>query len=330
MRVNPIARILTLVLSLGLVAPLAAEAQRAGRMPRIGYLTPFPPAVHKPFSDAFLRGLSDLGYAEGQNIVIEWRTADGQFDRLPRLAAELIDLSVDVLVVVTTPGALAAKRGTTTIPIVMADIGDPLVAGLVKSLARPGGNITGISLMAPDLVGKQLQILKEAAPKTSRLAVLWNPSNPNNAAGLKELEPPARILGLSVRAYPFEAPGQAGEVFAKILRERVNALLVMNDGFFWTQMGGITMFAASNRLPAIYALRGYVHGGGLMSFGPDLLDGFRRAATFMDKILKGAKPGDLPVEQPTKFELVINLKTAKALGLTIPESLLLRADQVIE
>jgi putative ABC transport system substrate-binding protein len=314
-----------------LAAPLAAEAQPVGKLPRVGLLSPgssSDPLV-QPYLDVFRRGLRDLGYVEGQSIIIEYRWAEGQYERLPDLATELVRLKVDVIVAVAV-AVRAAKQATQTIPIVMASADDPVATGLVASLARPGGNITGLSIIAHDLVGKQLQLLRDLVPNVSRVAVLWNPANRSHGPQLREAETAAQALGAQL--YPLEAqgPGEIDRAFATMTRERVGALLVLLDSMLLFQRERIADLAAKNRLPALYGLRWHAEAGGLMSYGANQLVQTRRVASYVDKILKGAKPGDLPIEQPTKFELVINLKTAKALGLTIPPALLGRADEVIQ
>jgi putative ABC transport system substrate-binding protein len=319
--------------------PLVAVAQSARNVPRIGYLSPSSPSdperLASPFGErglaAFRQGLRDLGYVEGQNIAIEYRWAEGRFERLPDLAAELVRLKVDVIVSVVTQATLAAKNATRTIPIVLVAAGDPLGSGLVANLAHPGGNVTGPSSMYADLAGKQLELLKETVPKVSRVAVLWNPANAAwQAQMLRQTEIAARALGLQVQLLKARGPDELEGAFAAMTRERASALLVQVDVIFALHARRIADLAAKRRVPAMYGSREHVEVGGLMSYAPNVPDLFRRAATYVDKILKGAKPADLPVEHPTKFELVVNLKTAKALGLTIPPSLLLRADQVIE
>jgi len=327
-------------LTSGLLAvPLAAEAEPAGKVHRIGFLSPSSPSdperLTSPFGErglaAFRQGLHDLGYVEGQNISIEPRWAEGRFERLPDLAAEVVRLKVDVIVSVVTQASLAAKNATRTIPIVMVAAGDPLGSGLVANLARPGGNVTGPSSMYADLAGKQLELLMKTAPKVSRVAVLWNPANAVwQAQMLRETEHAARALGLQRQLLEARGPDELEEAFVAMTREHASALLVQVDVIFALHARRIADLAAKHRVPAMYGAREHVEAGGLMSYAPNVLDLFRRAATYVDKILKGAQPGDLPVEQPTKFELVINRKTAKALGLTIPQSLLQRADQVIE
>ena len=315
-----------------LAAPLAAEAQQAGKVYRIGFLSPASPSDPRVqrFLAAFRNGLGELGYVEGQTIAIESRWAAGKYERLPGLAAELVRLKMDVIVTAAVPAIRAAKEATSTIPIIMAVVVDPVATGLVASLARPGGNITGLSIMTPELVGKQLEMLKEVVPKASRVAVLWNPANPGNAPQLRAAEVAARTLG--VRLQPLEArgPREIDSAFAAMTKEGASAVVVLVDVVFIDQRTRIADLAATRRLPSVYGLPESVEAGGLMAYGPSYLYNYRRAAVYVDKILKGANPADLPVEQPTKFELVINLKTARTLALTIPQSLLLRADEVIE
>ncbi len=278
-----------------------------------------------------MQGLRELGYAEGQDIVIERRVADGKTERLPGLAAELVRLAVALIVAPDPPSARAATNATRTVPIVMRSSGDPVASGLVASLARPGGNITGVYSIAEELVGKRLELLKEVAPHLSRVAVLWDPDFPGSARWFHEAEVAARSLGLQLQS--LEARGPSPD-FARALgvatKERAGALITLRNPPIVFHQRQIVNLAAKARLPAIYDDREFVESGGLMSYGANLVDLYRRAATYVDKILKGARPADLPVEQPTKFELVVNLKTAKALGLTIPPSVLLRADQVIQ
>jgi len=314
-----------------LAAPLAAEGQQSGRVPRIAWLGGQARETAHPYVQAFQRGLKDLGWIEGQNIVIEWRFSGGRAELLPDLAAELVRLRVDLIVVPSSPTALAAKNATKTIPLVTVAVGDPVALGLVASLARPGGNITGLSnSVGPEIAGKQLELLKEVVPKVSRMAVLWNPNTRGNALALRETEIAARALGLELQPLEARSLNDFDRAFAAMTAKRAGALLVLGDVMFSTHRNRLADLAAKNRLPAMYAARESVEAGWLMSYGPNTPELFRRAATYVDKILKGAKPGDLPIEQPTKFELVINLKTAKTLGLTIPPSLLQRADQVIE
>jgi putative ABC transport system substrate-binding protein len=282
---------------------------------------------------AFRQGLRDLGYIEGRNVVIEYRDAEGKFERLPALAAELVVLKVDVIVVGGTPQALAAKQATRTIPIVLAGAGDPITSGLVTSLARPGGNVTGLSILGPELVGKCLELLKQAIPGVSHVAVLWHPGGHGERTErnmLKEAEVAGRALGVRLQFVETRGPADFDRAFSDMTRARAGALTVLPSNMLITERRRLVDLTAKSRLPAVYPMRVFVDVGGLMSYGANIADMFRRAATYVDKILKGAKPGDLPVEQPTNFELVINLKTAKALGLTIPQTLLLQADQVIE
>jgi putative ABC transport system substrate-binding protein len=283
--------------------------------------------------DAFLQGLRDLGYVEGRNVVIEYRFAEGKLERYPALAAELVALKVDVIVAPITPAALAAKQATKTIPIVFVAVGDPITDGLVTSLARPGGNVTGLSLLFPELVGKCLEELKQAVPGVSRVAVLWQPGAVGERTEkdmLKGAEVAARALGVRLQFVEARGPADLDRAFSDITKARAGALTVLPGNMFFSERRRLVDLAAKNRLPAVYPLREFVDAGGLMSYGASNADMFRRAATYVDKILKGAKPADLPVEQPTKFELVINLKAAKVLGLTIPQSLLGRADEVVQ
>jgi len=320
-----------LAFSVLLAMPLAAEAQ-PGRVFRIGILGNFP--VTDPEDarlwGAFIEGLRELGYVEGRNITIEHRSSEGQFDRLPDLAADLVRLQVDVIVTGGPPAPLVAKQATSTIPIVFAVSGDPVAEGLVASLARPGGNITGLASISGDVVGKQLALLKEAAPKVSRVAVLQNPSNETHARILRQAEGAAQALGMQLHIVQARTPPEIDADFAAMRSRRVDGVLVLRDALFLAQRTQIAALAAKGRLPAVYGFKEQVEAGGLMAYGASVPVMYGRAATYVDKILKGAKPGDLPIEQPTKFELVINLKAAKALGLTIPPSLLGQADQVIQ
>jgi putative ABC transport system substrate-binding protein len=316
-----------------LPAPFAAEAQQAAKVPRIGYLAANL-AANRHLHEAFLQGLRDLGYVEGRNVVIEHRSAEGKLvERLPALAAELVALKVDVILAGGTPQALAAKQVTRTLPIVFAAHADPVGSGLVTSLARPGGNVTGLSLLAPELVGKRLEQLKQAVPGVNRVAVLWEPGayvERTERDILKETEVAARALGVRLQFVEARGPADFDRAFSDMTRARAGALTVLPSTMFIIERRRLVDLAAKNRLPAVYTSREYVDAGGLMAYGPSIADLFRRAATYVDRILKGAKAGDLPVEQPTKFELVINLKAAKALALTIPPSLLQRADEVIQ
>jgi len=313
-----------------LVVPLASEAQAPAKVHRIGFLTSRSPTDSPHLLEAFRQGLRELGYVEGQNIAIEYRFAEGRPERLPALAAELVRLKVDVIVTAAPPAHLAAKQATSTIPIVFVVTGDPVAEGLVASLARPGGNITGLSSIAPEVVGKQLELLKEVTPRVSRVAVLQNPSNHVHPAMLRQAEGAARALGVQLHTVQARTPPEIDAAFEAMRSQRAGGVLVLRDLLFLAQRTQIAALAAKSRLPAVYGNKEVAEAGGLMAYGANTPQMYRRAATYVDKILKGAKPADLPVEQPTKFELVINLKTAKALGLTIPPSLLQRADEVIQ
>jgi putative tryptophan/tyrosine transport system substrate-binding protein len=313
------------------VAPFAA--QQAAKVPRIGYLSPNL-AGNPRTREAFLEGLRDLGYVEGRNLVIEYRDAEGNAERLPALAAALVALKVDVIVAAAgTPQALAAKQATRTIPIVFIGAGDPVTSGLVTSLARPGGNVTGLSSLGPELVGKRLEQLKQAVPGVSRVAVLRQPGALGERTDkdmLKGAEVAARALGLRLQVVEARGPEDLDRAFSDMTRARADALTVLPSSMFFSEQSRLVDLAAKTRLPTVYPWREFVDVGGFMAYGANFADLYRRAAVHVDKILKGAKPGDLPVEQPTTFELVINLKTAKALGLTIPPSVLGRADHVVE
>ena len=312
-------------------ATLTADAQSTGNVRRIGYLASSSASSARHLLDAFREGLGELGWVEGQNVVIEYRFAEGRHERLPELAAEMVRLKTDVIVAGPTPPALAAKNATRTIPIVMTAVGDPVRLGLVASLSRPGGNVTGVAFdVGLEVFAKGLELLRESIPKLRRVAVLSNPANPAQPVAVRDLKAAARSLGLQLRILEARGPDSFDGVFAAMAKDRVEALLVLTDPVFIIHRARIAELATQYRVPSMYGVKESVAAGGLMSYGPSLVAAFRRAAVFVDKIFKGARPGDLPVEQPTKFELVINLKTAKALGLTIPPSLLLRADQVIE
>ena len=324
--------IVMLILSL-LVAPLAAAvAQPREKVPRVGYLNPgsaADPARLRRF-EAFRQGLRELGYVEGQTIALEPRWAEGSYERYPALAADLIRVPVDVIVTVGGAATQATQHATRTIPIVMSVVIAPLESGLVPSLARPGGNITGLSMMAPDLVGKQLELLKVVVPNVSRVALLYNPANPGSAPQVREAEVAARALGVQLHLLEARGPQEIDRAFAAMTSERVGALVVLVDAILGlNQRSQIVALAAERRLPAVYGIREYAEAGGLLVYSASQLDVERRAALYVDKILKGAKPGDLPVEQPTKFQLILNLKTAEALGLTLPPTLLFQADEVI-
>jgi putative ABC transport system substrate-binding protein len=330
MRLHTVGLVATLVLAL-LVAPFAADAQRLTTVHRIGWLGGgSPPTGPNPSLEAFRQGLRDLGYVEGQNLVIEYRYAEGKFERFPALAAELVRLPVDVIVTGGVNAARAAQQATRTIPIVIAAGGDPVGAGLVASLARPGGNITGLSFMSSALGGKRLELLKEAVPTVSRVAVLVNPSNSNTVLQWKEMEGAAQSLGMQLHALEVRSADELERAFATATREGVGALMVFRDFLTGTLRAQIIHLAATSRLPVMSEEREFVDAGGLLSYGPSLADLNRRAATYVDKILKGTTPADLPVEQPIKFELVVNLKTAEALGLTLSPGLLFQADEVIK
>ena len=310
--------------------PVAASAQQPAKVARIGYLASNL-AVGPHLQEAFLQGLRDLGYVEGRNVVIEYRDAEGKFERLPALAADLVALKVDVILAPGTPHALATKQATRTLPIVFAAATDPVTDGLVTNLARPGGNLTGLSVLG--LIGKRLELLTQAVPGISRVAVLWQPgalSERTEQDMLKDAEVVARALGVRLQFVEARAPADFDRAFSDMTRARADALTGLWGSMFFNERKRLVDLAAKNRLPAVYPLREYVDAGGLIAYGPNLADSFRRAAAYVDKILKGAKPGDLPVEQPTKFELVINVKIAKALSLEVPPSLLVRADEVIE
>ena len=313
------------------VAPFVAEAQQAAKVARIGYLALN--LAPGPLIEAFRQGLRDLGYVEGRNVVIEYRNAEGKPERFPALAAELVALKVDVILVGSTPQALAAKQATKTIPIVFTGTADPVGSGLVTSLARPGGNVTGLSNLAAELVGKRLEQLTQAVPGVSRVAVLWQPGvlgDRTEKEMLKAADVAARALGVGLQFVEARGPADFDRAFSDMTGTRAGALTVLPSSMFSSERRRLVDLAAKNWLPVVFPFREFADAGGLMSYGPNLADLLRRAAPYVDKILKGAKPADLPVEQPNKFELVINLRTAKALGLTIPPSLLARADQVIE
>jgi putative ABC transport system substrate-binding protein len=315
-----------------LAAPLAAEGQQTAKVARIGFLS-LNLAPNPHLKEAFRQGLRDLGYVEGHNVVIEYRDAEGKLERLPALAAELIALQVDVILAGGTPQALAAKQASRTLPIVFAAAADPVTDGLVTSLARPGGNVTGLASLNPELIGKCLEQLKQAVPGVNRVAVLWPPGGLGERTDkdmLKGAEVAARALGMRLQFVEARGPDDFDRAFSEMTKARAGALTVLPSTMFLNERRRLVDLAAKNRLPTVFPNRESVDAGGLMSYGANIADNFRRAAVYVDKILKGANPADLPIEQPTKFELVINLKTAKALGLTIPPSVLGRADQVIE
>ena len=309
--------------------PLAAEAQAPAKVPLIGFLSPISRS-NDILVEPFRQGLRELRYVEGQTIAIEYRFAEGRSERLPALAAELVRLKADVIVTSSPPAPLAAKRATSTIPIVFIVVGDPVVEGFVSSLSRPGGNITGLASIAPDLIAKQLQLLKEIFPKVSRVAVLHNASNHGHLPQMQQAEGAARTLGMQLYIVQAGSAAEIDAAFATMNSQGVGGVLVLRDALFRTRRIQIAALAVKSQLPAVYGNREYAEAGGLMAYGTNNSELSRRAATYVDKILKGAKPADLPVEQPTKFDLVINLMIAKSLGWTIPSSLLQRADEVIE
>jgi putative ABC transport system substrate-binding protein len=319
---------IALVGGVAVAGPFAARAKQPEKIYRIGSLAAGAPVPQ--LLSVFPNALRDLGWIEGKNVIIDRRYAEDRLDRLPALVAELIALKVDLIVAGGTLAPLAAKRATSTIPIVMSNAGDPLGSGLVTNLARPGGNVTGLSLMVPDIGGKRLELLRELLPSASRVAVLWNAANPYPAAVFKETERAARTLGIQIQSIEVRSPDDFVGAFDIMKRERPDALITVEDPLTVDYRTQITESVADFRLPAMHGIREFVQIGGLMSYGASIADLLRRSAGYVDKILRGAKPGDLPVQQPTKFELFINLKTAKALGLTVPPSLLARADEVIE
>jgi putative tryptophan/tyrosine transport system substrate-binding protein len=312
-----------------LFAPcVSAEAQQPKKVARIGFLAPATRTGYQHYTDALLQGLRELGYVEGQNIVIEYRWADGNFERLPQLAADLVRLKVDVIVAPGVQAVRAAKQSTTTIPVIFPTVGDAVASGLVASLARPGGNITGLTILSPELSGKRLELLKEAFPRISHVAVLLDPRQP--PLSFEETQTAGKSLGLKLQFLEVRDAADVESVFSAMSRARADALITLPHPFLQVHQRQILELAARSRVPAMYQTTEWTESGGLMSYGPDLLDNYRRAAVFVDKILKGTKPADLPVEQPTKFEFIINLKTAKQIGLTIPPNVLARADRVIK
>jgi ABC-type uncharacterized transport system substrate-binding protein len=310
-------------------SPLIAQGAAAGKVPRVGFLHRGSPGPSQEI-DAFQRGLRDLGYIEGQNITVEYRFARGQVERLPELAVELVRLNPDVIVAPYTPAALAAKRATSTIPIVFAVVADAVGAGLIANLSRPGGNITGLTSSGAELGGKRLELLKQVVPRASRVAVLYNPADRSNVLVFQQLQQSAPSMGLILQPIEVRGPGEFEAAFHAMTRQRANALIaaagVLTDG----HKEQLVSHAAKRRIPSMWAHRHFVDSGGLMSYAVNFSDQLRQSVVYVDKILKGARPGDLPVEQPTRYELVINLKTARALGLTIPQSVLIQADQVLE
>jgi len=323
---KPLFWLLTTVL---LITAPFAEAQQPARIHRIGILIPASASFNSARGEALRQRLREIGYVEGKNIVLEYRYAEGKPERLPDLAAELVRLKVDVIVTTGPSATLAAKKASGTIPIVIASAADPVGTGLVSSLAQPGGNITGLSLMVPDLDGKRLELLKEAFPKVARVAFLWHPGGARGNLALTEMEAAAKPLGLKLLSLEVRSLDDFEGAFAQAKRDGAQALITATGGLINTQQRRVLDFAAKNRLPAIYPYSEFVEAGGLMSYGPDNTDLWRRAADFVDKILKGAKPADMPVEQPMKFGFLVNLKTAKQIGVTIPQKVLERADRVI-
>jgi putative ABC transport system substrate-binding protein len=328
MRRHGMRRLIPLLLGF-LVVPLATEAQQAGKVVRIGRLAPISASIDGRVLEGFRQALQDRGWVEGQNLAFEYRYADGQLERLPALAAELVRLKVDVILAGSTPGALAAKHATSTIPIVMATTGDPVGGGLVPSLARPGGNLTGVTALGEAVIGKRLELLTEAVPGVTRVAVLTDPASPYSGPFRHEVERAARALGVELHVLEGRDPGEFEPAFAAMRSEGAQALMMGMDPIFATHRRRIVELAAQSQLPTMYGLWEFVEVGGLMFYGESLPHMYRRAATFVDKILKGVKPADLPVEQATTFEFVINLKTAQALGLTLPPMFLFQADEVI-
>jgi putative ABC transport system substrate-binding protein len=315
-----------------LTTPFASFAQQQGKIWRVGVLSARsrPASLDSFVFGAFRRGMRELGYVEGKNLMIEWRFADNKAARLSGLAGELVQLKVDVILASNSTATLAAQKATTTIPIVMGTSGDPVDSGFVKSLAHPGGNITGLSNFSGEVSAKHLEMLLSMVPKLSRVAVLVNPTQPTHAMVLKGVQVAAEKVGVKVLPVEARTAPEIENTFSVMTRNSAGAVIVASDSLFNQQVSQIAQLATKHRLASIFAIREYVEAGGLISYGPSLTDSFRRAASYVDKIFKGAKPGDLPVEQPTQFELFINRKTAKALGLTIPQELLLRADKVIE
>ena len=307
-----------------------AEAQQPTKFPRIGFLFNLSPADHASHMDVIREGLRELGYVEGKNIFIEYRAAEGKLDRLPSLADELVGLKVDVIVAISTIAAAAAKNATKTIPIVFTSGGDPVAVGLIDSLARPGGNLTGVNAMTMQLAGKRLELLKDTVPKLSRIGVLWNPPSVGSAEEWKDSLLPARELSLQLHSMEVSSGDQYESVFKEAIKARSDALVITSGSVNNSNQKGLADLAAKRRLPAISRWEEFAHSGGFMSYGPDETERYRRIAYYIDKILKGAQPADLPVEQPKKFKLVINLKTAKQIGLTIPQWLLMKADKLVK
>ena len=321
------------ILALGGAAatwPLAARAQQVGKIPRIGFMGNSTATMEANLIGPFRNGLRELGYEEGRNLIIEFRWAEGNYDRFPALIAELVAAKVDVIIAAGTPATLAIKKATSTVPLVFIAVGDPVGTGIVPNLARPGGNITGLSSIAPDLEGKRLELLRELVPKLAHVAIFLNPANAFHTVSVQQARVAAQSLGIKLQPFEVDKSEQLDGAFAAIVKEKPDALLILADRVFLHNRKRMMEFATQQQLPSVNAYRELVEAGGLMSYGPSYEDMHRRAAIYVDKILKGAKPSDLPIEQPTKFILFINLKAAKALGLTVPPTLLARADEVIE
>jgi len=330
---RPLWRLIVLALGLGLLAvPLAARdtESKTGRTVTIGYLGNSSPSLEASLVEAFREGLRELGYVEGQNLIIKYQWAEGQQGRYTVLAQELVRLKPDVILAAGTQGTLAAKQATRSIPIVTAVVGEPVAAGLASSLAKPGGNVTGLATLAPELEGKRLELFKEVVPKLSRVVALLNPTNPFTMIAWKAALPAAGTLGMKLQAVEVRDPNDLDRAFATIREARPDGLLVLPDRVLFTYRASIVRFMVKSRIPGMFPFREFAEEGGLMAYGPDYTDMYRRAATYVDKILKGAKPAERPIGQPTKFEMVVNLKAAKALGLTIPRSILLQANAVIQ
>jgi len=313
-----------------LIWPCAIRAQEPVKVPRIGLLSPYSHSATSAWREAFLLGLGEFGWVDGKNINVEYRYAEGDTDRLIDLAADLVRLKVDIIVTSVTPDALAAQKATGAIPIVMAASGDPVATGLVKNLSRPGGNVTGLSQMNSQMVEKRLELLKEMIPSDPVVAVLWNAKGADSSQQWKEMQTPARQLGIKLYSLEISNLNDFDRAFEAAVSIQAHAIFITPDPLFGTNLSRIAGLAAKNRLPAIFHVSAFTDAGGLLAYGPDRSDLFRRSAAYVDKILKGAKPGDLPVEQPTKFELVVNVKAAKTLGIKVPQSILMRASKVIE
>ena len=328
MRVKPIRYAASIMALAILVAPLAATAQQTGKVYRLGYLSPLPGI--RTLEEAFRQHLRELGYVEGQNLIIEWRFAEGRIETFPSLAAELVRLKVDCILTLGVQATADAKQATATIPIVMGALDDdPVRRGLIASFARPGGNVTGITSLAEQVAGKRLQLLKEVVPRASRVAIVWPPFPGGSSPHLPETQTAARALGIQLQSLEVPAPDGLEQAFNSAVKGRADALIVVGTGFINSHRARVLDLVAKTRLPAIYTIPAWVEDGGLMSYASDPRERFRRAASYVDRIFKGAKPADLPVEQPTKFELVVNLKAAKAINLTMPPSLLARVDRII-